>query len=57
MFPTWWDSLEEDKKLALCRRSTEAADVTVERQSNCLTFDGFNYVNWTVVAREHNLGL
>ncbi len=55
VFPTWWDALDQAKKMALRRRSTEAANVTVERKNNCLTYDGFNYVNWTVTARESNL--
>jgi SEC-C motif-containing protein len=57
MSPTWWDGLDEAKKIALRRRSTEAAGVTVERKNNCLMYDGHNYVNWTVTARETNLNL
>jgi hypothetical protein len=55
MFPTWWDALDEAKKMALRRRITDAANVTVERKNNCLMYDGFNYVNWNVTARETNL--
>ena len=57
IFPTWWDALDQAKKMALGRRSTEAANVTVERKNNCLMYDGFNYVNWTVTVRESNLTL
>ena len=57
LFPTWWDSLDQDKKMALRCRITEAANVTVERKSDCLMYDGFNYVNWTVNVRESNLTL
>ena len=57
MSATWWDTLDDAKKTALRWRSTEAADVTVERKNNCLMYDGNNYVNWTVTARESNLRL
>jgi hypothetical protein len=55
--PTWWDGLDDKKKMALRRRSTDAANVTVARKNNCLMYDGFNYGNWTVTARETNLTL
>jgi hypothetical protein len=57
MLPTWWDALDDAKKMALRRRSTEAVNVTVERKNNCLMYDGFNYVNWTVTTRETNVTL
>ena len=57
LFPTWWDALDQPKKTALCRRSTDAADVTIRRKNSCLMNDGFNYVKWTVTAREGNLTL
>jgi hypothetical protein len=57
MFPTWWDGLDDAKQMALRRRSTKAADVTVDRKNSCLMYDGHNYVTWTVTARESNLTL
>jgi hypothetical protein len=53
--PTWWDGLDEASKLALRRRITNAADVTVKRQHGCLMYDGYNYVTWTDIKRETNL--
>ena len=50
IFPTWWDALDDATKIAVRRRITEAANVTVRRKDNCLMFDGLNYVNWTVTA-------
>ena len=57
MSPTWWEALDEPKKMNLRRRSTKAADVMFERKNNCLMHDGFNYVKWTVTGREGNLTL
>jgi hypothetical protein len=55
--PSWWDGLPETVRVAIQNRVTNAANILVERKSNCLLDDSVNAVNWKVADRNTNVDI
>jgi hypothetical protein len=52
MRPSWWEGLNEETRDALVRRANSGTRPNSERDANCLTDDGFRYVDWPVTNIE-----
>ncbi|HEY2390516.1 MAG TPA: SEC-C domain-containing protein [Candidatus Angelobacter sp.] len=50
--PSWWERLDERTRNAIIMRSNSGINPFEERDANCLTDDGFQFVNWPVTQIE-----